>query len=349
MSNHDVSFQLTTPASRFGRDEKIAMALMGVGILGLIVALFGAGSAFPVASFWVSIGGLTLGGALYIRTYLKRPAGIDNDGMWFSSATARGMLGWIFGIVFTGFYVILYWAPSNLEHLIRMTDPFSYVMRGLPADKWFLYGVFYTLAVLVMGARMIVKYRHNRYQILRTISVMFFQLGFAFIIPYLLVLFNQPEFYFHYFWPLKFDYLWPGGVDWLSGAGQVGFFMIVFGAVMFFLATPILTYFFGKRWYCSWVCGCGGLAETAGDPYRHLSDKSLKAWKIERWMVHLVLVFVVLTTALLWINSATEGAVLGSLSTPFSKAYGFYIGLVFAGVVGVGFYPIMGSRVCRSV
>ncbi len=344
----DVSFQLTTPTSRFGRDEKIAMALIGVGILGLIVALFGAGSTFPVASFWVSIGGLSLGGALYIRTYLKRPAGIDNDGIMFSSATARGMLGWIFGIVFTGFYVLLYWAPSNLEHLIRMTDPLSWMMRGQPADRWFLYGFLYTLAVLVMGARMIVKYRHNRYQILRTISVMFFQLGFAFIIPYLLVLFNQPEFYFHYFWPLKYDYLWPGGVDWLSGAGQVGLFMIVFGAVMFFLATPILTYFFGKRWYCSWVCGCGGLAETAGDPFRHLSDKSLKAWKIERWMVHSVLVFVVLTTVVLWINSATEGAVLGSLSTPFSKAYGFYIGLVFAGVVGVGFYPIMGSRVwCR--
>jgi len=93
----DVSLQLTTPASRFETDEKIAMALMGIGLLGLIVALFGAGSAFPVVSFWVSIGGLTVGGLLYLRKYLKRPAGIDNDGIWFSSATARGMLGWIFG------------------------------------------------------------------------------------------------------------------------------------------------------------------------------------------------------------------------------------------------------------
>ena len=48
-------------------------------------------------------------------------------------------------------------------------------------DSSRVYGLFYTLAVLVMGARMIVKYRHNRYQILRTISVMFFQLGFAFL------------------------------------------------------------------------------------------------------------------------------------------------------------------------
>ncbi len=348
MTNHDVSFQLTTPTSQFDTAEKVAMALMGVGVLGLVVALFGAGSAFPVLSFWVSLGGLSVGGLLYFRKYLKRPAGIDNDGVMFSGATARGMLGWIFGIVFTGFYVILYWAPSNLEHLVRMTDPLSYVMRAQPADHWFLYGLFYTLAVLVMGARMMIKYRHNRYQILRTISVMFFQLGFAFILPGLLLMFNQPEFYFSYFWPLKYDYLWPSSVEYLSNASALGVFMVFWGAVMTVVATPVLTYFYGKRWYCSWVCGCGGLAETAGDPFRHLSDKSMKAWKIERWMVHLVLVFVTVTTALLWINSATEGAILGGWSQPFSRAYGFYIGMVFAGVVGVGFYPIMGSRVwCR--
>jgi hypothetical protein len=51
-----------------------------------------------------------------------------------------------------------------------------------------------------------------------------------------------------------------------------------------------------KRWYCSWVCGCGGLAETAGDPFRHLSDSTQKSWKIERWMIHSVLVFSFVTT-----------------------------------------------------
>ena len=98
MTTHDVSFQLTTPVSQFDTSEKIAMALMGAGVLGLIVALFGAGSAFPVLSFWISLGGLTLGALLYFRTYLKRPAGIDNDGVMFSGAMVRGMLGWIFGI-----------------------------------------------------------------------------------------------------------------------------------------------------------------------------------------------------------------------------------------------------------
>lgn len=340
--------QLTTSSDRFDGSEKTGMALVGVGLVGLLAALFGAGSSAPAMALVISMGGLTLGSGLLFRAYLKRPAGVDNNGVWFSAATARGMAGWILGIVFTGFYIVLYWTPSNLEHLIRMTDPLSSVLRGQAADRWFLYGFFYTMAVLIMGVRMIVKYRDNRYQILRTISVMFFQLGFAFLLPGLLLMLNEPEYYFSYFWPLKYDYLWPGSISSFSSASSLGVFMVFWGAVMFFLATPVLTYFFGKRWYCSWVCGCGGLAETAGDPFRHLSDKSLTSWKIERWIVHSVLVFIVVTTGLLWGNSATAGAWLGGMSGAFSRTYGFFIGLVFAGVVGVGFYPIMGTRVwCR--
>ena len=142
----------------------------------------------------------------------------------------------------------------------------------------------------------------------------FFQLGFAFLIPAFLTALNKPDFYFSYFWPLKYEYLFPSKINYLTNsAGALGYFMVFWGAAMTFIAIPILTYFFGKRWYCSWVCGCGGLAETLGDPFRQLSDKSLRAWKFERYSVHLVLVFVAITTALLWIDSATMGAVLGSV------------------------------------
>ena len=178
---------------------------------------------------------------------------------------------------------------------------------------------------------------------------MFFQLGFAFLIPFILKGLNQPDFYFTYFWPLKYDYLFPGNVNYLlSHPGGLGFFMIFWGAIMTFIAMPVLTYFFGKRWYCSWVCGCGGLANTLGDPFRQLSDKSLRAWKIERWSIYSVLVLIVITTITLWINSMTEGVVLGQFSGSLSRFYGFAIGALFSGVIGVGFYPILGSRVwCR--
>lgn len=92
----------------------------------------------------------------------------------------------------------------------------------------------------------------------------------------------------------------------------------------------------------------GGWQRQWGDPWRQLSDKSLRSWKIERWIIHSVLVFIVIVTAALWINSFTEGAVLGSFSGSAAKWYGFFIGAIFSGVVGVGFYPLMGSRVwCR--
>ncbi len=196
---------------------------------------------------------------------------------------------------------------------------------------------------------MIAKYRHSRYHIIRTLSVVFFQLLFAYLIPAWLQMMNQPEFYFTYFWPLKYDYLNPLNVRYfLASPNHLMVFMIIWGMIMTFVATPVLTYFFGKRWYCSWVCGCGGLAETLGDPFRQNSDKSLNAWKIERWMIHSVLIFVTSMTGLLWINSAMQGAVLGEFSLAYSKTYSFLIGSLFSGVVGTGFYPIMGSRVwCR--
>ena len=345
---HHASLQLTTPGSRFSIRQRTGLALIGVGVLALLVMLVGDGSLNPALTMGVAMVGFLLGSGLLFADLLQQAPGVNNNGVWFSGATARGMAGWVMAIVFTGFYIILYWTPSNLEQLVRGTDALSAALRGRPSDQWFLYGLFYTLAILIMGARMLIKYRDNNYQIFRTISVMFFQLGLAFILPSLLLLLNEPEFYFSYFWPLKYDYLWPSTFSSLTQGPGLGIFLLFWTAVMTFVATPILTFFYGKRWYCSWVCGCGGLAETAGDPFRHLSDKSTKAWKVERWMVHSVLVFVIVTTLALWINSWTGGGLLGGLSNEFSRLYGFFIGLIFAGVIGVGFYPIMGSRVwCR--
>ena len=330
--------------------KKIGLALFATGLLLLLVSLTGITNQNPLLFLLLTVGLMTAGGLLYIiPQFREAPAGIKNNHTFSRAITARGAIAWLTGVLFTGFYVVLYWFPGFLENWIRMVDPVSQWLRKAPADQWFLYGFFYTLLVVVMGIRMFVRYRHNRYQLIRTGSVMFFQLGFAFLLPALLRAMNQPEYYFSYFWPLKYSYLFPNDVRWLmSQPGGLGVFMVFWGAMMTFIATPILTYYYGKRWYCSWVCGCGGLAETLGDPWRHLSSKSLRSWKIERWMIYSVLIFIILTTALLWINSATEGRIFGTLSNGFSRAYGFWIGALFSGVIGVGFYPIMGNRVwCR--
>ena len=232
---------------------------------------------------------------------------------------------------------------KSFASISQRLDFLSLAMSRKKADRWFLYGFLYTLFVVVFGIRFIFKWQSVRYQKLRTFSVIFFQLIMAFILPALLVYFNTKGFYFHYFWPLKTDYLFPEGLASLSGV--LAFWTII----MSFIAVPVLTYFFGKRWYCSWVCGCGALAETAGDPFRHLSSKSSFSWKIEQKMVNSVLGIITILTILLFINEF-RGINDGFASFCFSmkKVYGFIIVGGFAGVAGTGLYPLMGSRVwCR--
>lgn len=317
----------------------------------------------------------------------------------------------------------LYWFPkylglgiNNQENLriIGFFDPLSLALNGKVASQWFVYGTLYTIAILGLGYKFILKYRHNKYQLVRTISVMFFQLGFAFLIPEILQKLNPDKAYFakdlKNMWPLNYYFF----EDWhlinmLQGR-NLGMFMLLFGIAMIFIISPILTYFYGKRWYCSWVCGCGGLAETAGDSFRHLSNSTQKIWKFERWSIHIVLAFsfimtiavvftflnnnselsfitknqfiygivgfLIVFTAVLFIFKRNDldtdakftigtlvAIILLSLGVNFFSGssnilfidsyklrewYGFGIGAAFSGVIGVGFYPILGNRVwCR--
>jgi ferredoxin-type protein NapH len=330
--------QLSTP-------QKISAAIGGIG-LSIVLFSWVAGKAFaPGIMLPLALLCMTVGTLAYAHfTYKDSPEGIKNNGVMFRSLSNRGIVAYLVGVLLTGFYVCLYWYPEYLTGLIQLFDPLSQLARKRPADQWFVYGTLYTFGVLVLGAKFIYKYRHNRYQIIRTLSVMFFQLIFAWLVPAWMLMMNQPEFYFTYFWPLKYDYLFPSTINWLTNSSHLGIFLIFWGAIMTFIATPVLTYFFGKRWYCSWVCGCGALAETTGDSFRTLSDKSLRAWKIERYLIYSVLVFITIVTVLLWINSYTQGAVFGELSQKVSKTYSFFIGSMFSGVIGTGFYPILGNR-----
>jgi len=237
-----------------------------------------------------------VGAFLYIFPKLRHHPGIKNNHIYHSSMHYRGALGIVTGVYLIGFYVILYFYPEHLVNWVIMMDPLSEAISGNPASQWFLYGFLYTLCILVMGVRMFIKYRHNKYQVIRTASVMFFQTTFAFLIPEILAALNQPYYDFKNIWPLDYDFFFDWQINTFKSAGAMGMFMLFWGIALIFIAVPFLSYFFGKRWYCSWVCGCGGLAETLGDPYRHLSDKSLKAWQGERWIIHGVLVFAVLMT-----------------------------------------------------
>ena len=304
---------------------------------------------------WLFLGltyGLCIIGAMmYIlpKRKVDGPPGIKNNNIFFSAMKNKGWLGILTGTFLIVFYVLLYYFPEYMTNWIIMVDPISQILKGSDAGRFFLYGFIYTLCILVMGIRMIIKYRHSKYQMIRTASVMFFQTAFAFLIPEFLLRLNQPYFDFKNIWPLDYDFFFDNELQTLIDSGSLGIFMLVWGIVLILVAVPVLVYFFGKRWYCSWVCGCGGLAETLGDPYRQLSNKSLKAWRIERWMIHAVLVFaVIMTGGVLYTYFTGSGQVFGLSTYAVRETYGAWIGAGFAGVVGTGFYPLMGNRVwCR--
>jgi ferredoxin-type protein NapH len=303
----------------------------------------------PSLYLFLTIGLCIIGALLYILPKLQLPSGIKNNGIFFNAMKNVQWLGIITGSWLIAFYVFLYFFPEYMTNWIIMVDPVSMVLNGGEAGRFFLYGFLYTLCILVMGIRMIINYRHSKYQILRTCSVMFFQTCFAFLIPEIMIRLNQPYFDFKNIWPLDYSFFFNNRLDTLLANGGLGIFMLVWGIALIIVAVPVLVYFFGKRWYCSWVCGCGGLAETLGDPYRQLSNKKLSAWKVERWMIHGVLVFaIVMTAGVLYTYFTNASWVLFFDSYKLREVYGAFIGAGFAGVVGTGFYPLMGNRTwCR--
>ena len=298
---------------------------------------------------WLTIVLFSLGSILFsFAHYLSKPAGINNNDVFKKSISSKGVVAVIVGIGLIAFYCVLYWYPYLLADLIKLVDPLSYALSGYGADDGFLYGTIYSLAVLLLGIKMFLKYRHSTYQKIRTLSVTFFQLSFAFIIPEILRALKKPALDLKNIWPLDYSFFWNENVSELMQNGKLGIFMLVWGLALLIIIVPLFTYFFGKRWYCSWVCGCGGLAETAGDPFRHLSSKKISAWKIERILIYSILVIITAITIITLVNYFTNGRLLGSATELTQEWYGFLIGSVFAGVIGTGLYPFMGNRVwCR--
>jgi len=267
MSNTDHSMSLANPRPPFlNTMQKIGTAIGSIGLLILFVAAFGA--SLPNTGMWLttSLVTMSVGICLYAwASYNNTLPGIKNNGAWFSGMASRGVLGWTAGIIITGFYVLLYWYPHLLglneagnTGLVGLFDPLSYALKGQPASEWFVYGTLYTVAILMFGYKFIMKYRHNKYQILRTISVMFFQLGFAFLLPEFMAAMKLPYNNFANMWPLNYYFFFDWNINQFLEAGGIGLFMIFWGIMMVLVISPVLTYFYGKRWYCSWVCGCGG-------------------------------------------------------------------------------------------
>jgi ferredoxin-type protein NapH len=260
-----------------------------------------------------------------------------------SPIRTRNALAWLVSAALFAFYLLLYLPGSAYTpNFPDVLSPIASALR-LPS-KWFLYGGLYSLGMVVGGWFMLRKHGNSRYHRLRTYTVVAVQVVLAFSLPLVLNVLGRPEYYFSYVWPLSYDKLFP---DTLA---KMPVYVAVYFIVASLVAFPLLAYYKGKRFYCSWICGCGGLAETFGDPWRHLSDKSDKAWRFEQVSVHTVLALILVTTGLTIAKAAgaAEDGAIHVAANHATSAYGFFIGALFSGVLGVGLYPLMGTRVwCR--
>jgi len=223
----------------------------------------------------------------------------------------------------------------------KRTDPL-----WLGKDKEFWYETLYLAFVLIMGVPVLIKWRKSRYFTIRTVSCMVSQLVWGWLLIYFILPFNWrgvvqdgqliPFVAFA-------QNLWPLEIFGLVVPKYFGFIPVVVGWFTYVIITslvlmPILTLRFGRA-YCSWFCSCGNLAETAGDPFRTMSPKGVKSAKAE-WIIVPFVLFAVAATIGLAFNLGNQDF--------WTTGWSYWVKFIFAGIVGVGLYPLLGNRIwCR--
>jgi len=237
-------------------------------------------------------------------------------------------------------------------------ENWGYDLLSFSQRPWsFWYTVMYTGLMTLFGIQALKRWgldRKDKYQIWRYISLLSFQWIFFFIIPEFLFqwaieyqwvgqqLATDPSFADQgwrsygivYAWPLFFyTFFYDPHKIW-----------IIWGILLTFVVIPIFVMFHGKR-YCSWICGCGGLAETFGDRWRHLAPKGKKSISWE-WMNSVVLIFAAIVTVIFLTKNTIE--IFRDPANWSINIYRIFVDVWLVGILPVTLYPFLGGKVwCR--
>jgi thioredoxin reductase/polyferredoxin len=221
----------------------------------------------------------------------------------------------------------------------------------------FWYTVLYTLLMTAFGIQALKRWgldRKDKFQIWRYVSLLGFQWIFFFLVPEFLFqwavqyqwvgekLASDPVFAQQAWRSYGIVYAWPlFFYTFFNTPHQV---WVVWGVVLTFIIIPLLALFHGKR-YCSWICGCGGLAETFGDRWRHLAPKGPASIRWE-WMQLAVLVAAAVITGMMLLRDAV--AVFRQPAGWGLEAYHLFVDIWLVGILPVTLYPFLGGKVwCR--
>ncbi|MFQ5710116.1 MAG: NAD(P)-binding domain-containing protein, partial [bacterium] len=251
-----------------------------------------------------------IGADLPINFFNK--VGIKLEGTW--NLKTYLALAAMFAICYTVYALKAPWWPFNLSWF---HDPAAVNLKDSLTFNWnifgftkhispsFWYAALYTLFMTYFGFKALnrwgVKY-NDSYQKKRYLTLIGTQWSLGFLVPEFFmwyvhhkagpnIILGSPEYAWkayglEYIWPLQFHQFFY----------DISLFYIIWGLLTAFVVIPILSIHHGKR-YCTWFCGCGGLAETWGDRWRHKAPKGrrAKAWE---WMNKAVLVWAFVATIL---------------------------------------------------
>lgn len=220
----------------------------------------------------------------------------------------------------------------------------------------FWYTVAYTLIMTVFGVQAMKRWgfdRNDRFQVWRYVSLLGFQWIFFFLVPEFLFqyavkyewvgsLAKDPQFANAAWRSYGIVYAWP--LFFYTFFDSPHEIWIAWGALLSFGIIPVLALFHGKR-YCSWICGCGGLAETLGDRWRHLAPKGNASIQWERMNAPVLILASVITVAAVFADVSSmvrEGAGAGRYF------YRLVVDVWLVGIIPVALYPFLGGKVwCR--
>lgn len=268
---------------------------------------------------------VAIGGYYFIRSVLN---GIETlrFGGFKNKLLVEGVCGGVLA-------ALGYWAFS--QHLVDIWP------RSLGA--W--YPALYSVLVVTFGVKAILRWRDS-IQTKKTLTLIFFQLFFYWILPEFIIR-NWLSYTLVYVWPLV---LAPHTIRaFLDPSFDAGLFYFWWAIILTVVLMPAFVAATGKK-YCSWVCGCGGLAETVGDTFRQYAPKGKKNIDRERSLyavtgIALVLTIVVGVLTLFDFPFQIAGVSIGSV---LEKSYSWGVDWALVSFIPIALYPFFGGKIwCR--
>jgi NosR/NirI family nitrous oxide reductase transcriptional regulator len=261
------------------------------------------------------------------------------------------------GVSFLAFYTV-YGVKTGEGHEFWPYRNWGYHALSFFHRPWsFWYTVLYTLTMTAFGLQALKRWgldRRDKFQIWRYVSLLSFQWIFFFLIPEFLfqwavkyqwvgtALASDPKFAQQPWRAYGIIYAWP--LFFYTFLGDPHKVWVVWGVLLTFVILPVFVLFHGKR-YCSWICGCGGLAETLGDRWRHLAPKGRTSIRWE-WMNLAVLIAATAVTALVLLQDSVR--LLRHPAAWGLNAYHLMADVWLVGILPVTLYPFLGGKVwCR--